>query len=143
VATFARELRRLSLRHPWMAGAQYPTARPSFGSSLLRLLEHYLAALDGIGLDIDAMFGTWMTVSAFVNGYVSAELAEAEASRRSNLTQEQWRGRIAPYVRRVMESGRYPMLTRLILEAEDFPDPDVVFERRLGYVLDGLPANKA
>jgi AcrR family transcriptional regulator len=141
VTTFAREIRRLSLRHPWMAGVQYSTARPSFGPHLLRLLEHYLAALDGIGLDIDAMFDTWMTVSAFVNGYVSAELAEREASRRSSLTLEQWRARIAPYVRGVMESGRYPMFTRLIMDAEDFPDPDVVFERRLGYVLDGLPAN--
>jgi AcrR family transcriptional regulator len=143
VTTFAREIRRLSLRHPWMACVQYSTARPSFGPSLLRLLEHYLTALDGIGLDIDAMFDTWMTVSAFVNGYVSAELAEREASRRSSLTLEQWRARIAPYVRGVMESGRYPMFTRLIMDAEDFPDPDVVFERRLGYVLDGLPANKA
>jgi hypothetical protein len=78
-----------------------------------------------------------------VNGYVTAELAEREASRRSSLTQEQWRGRVYPYVRRIVESGRYPMFTRLVMEAEDFPDPDVVFERRLGYVLDGLPANKA
>jgi AcrR family transcriptional regulator len=143
VTTFAREIRRLSLRHPWMAGVLYPAARPSFGPYLLQVLEHYLAAIDGIGLDIDAMLDTWMTVSAFVNGYVSAELAEREASRRSNLTQEQWRGRLAPYVRKIIDSGRYPLFTRIVVEAEDFPDPDVVFERRLGYVLDGLPANRA
>lgn len=144
MAGFAREVRRLTLRHPWMAGVRYPAAgRPSFGPNLLRVMEYHLAAVDGIGLDIDAMIDTWLTVSAFVDGYVSAELAEREVSRRSNLSQEQWRARMAPYVRKVVESGQYPLFTRVIVEAEDFPDPDVTFERRLGYVLDGLPANKA
>jgi hypothetical protein len=122
---------------------RYPTARPTFGPNLLRVIEHTLAAVDGIGLDIDGMLDTWMTVNAFVQGYVAAELAEQEASRRTNLTQAQWRARIAPYVRRIVESGRYPQFTRVVLDAEDFPDPDVTFERRLGYVLDGLAANRA
>src|SRR5262249_44057772 len=68
---------------------------------------------------------------------------EQEATRRTNLTLAQWRARITPYVRRIVESGRYPLFTRVVLDAEDFPDPDVTFERRLGYVLDGLPANPA
>ncbi|MBO0690069.1 MAG: hypothetical protein J2P40_10945 [Candidatus Dormibacteraeota bacterium] len=35
-------------------------------------------------------------------------------------------------------TGEHPWLERIIIEAEDFPDPDVAFERRIGYVLDGL-----
>ncbi|GAA1861074.1 hypothetical protein GCM10009836_46520 [Pseudonocardia ailaonensis] len=45
-----------------------------------------------------------------------------------------------PYIAQLLEEGRYPYFRRLIVEAEDFPDPDVVFERRLGMVLDGLAA---
>lgn len=38
----------------------------------------------------------------------------------------------------VLASGEYPYLERIVREAEDFPDPDEVFERQLGYVPDGL-----
>ena len=143
LARIASDIRRVTLRHPWLASVLYPTARPTFGPNLLRVIEHALAAVDGIGLDIDGMLDMWMTVNDFVQGYVMAELAEQEATRRTNLTLAQWRARITPYVRRIVESGRYPLFTRVVLDAEDFPDPDVTFERRLGYVLDGLPANRA
>ncbi len=141
LAEVARDIRRVTLRHPWLAG--YAMGRPAFGPNLLRAIEHILAAVDGLGLDIDTMFDMWLTVSAFVNGYVLTELAEQEAQRRSGLTQEQFRARIAPYVRQIVESRQYPLFTRIILEAEDFPDPDAVFERRLGYVLDGLPVPRS
>jgi hypothetical protein len=42
----------------------------------------------------------------------------------------------------LMQLGSYPNLERLILDAEDFPDPDVVFERRLAMVLDGVAAGR-
>jgi len=143
LARIASDIRRVTLRHPWLASVLYPTARPTFGPNLLRVIEHALAAVDGIGLDIDGMLDMWMTVNDFVQGYVMAELAEREATRRTNLTQAQWRARITPYVRRIVESGRYPLFTRVVLDAEDFPDPDVTFERRLGYVLEGLAATRA
>ncbi len=38
--------------------------------------------------------------------------------------------------------GGYPLFTRVVLDAEDFPDPGATFQRRLGYVLNGLPANR-
>jgi AcrR family transcriptional regulator len=138
LARVARNVRQTALRHPWLAG--YATARPTFGPNLLNVIEHALGALDGLGLDIDRMLDIWLTVNAFVHGYVLAELADQEAQRRSKLTEQQWRAQMAPYVRQLVESGRYPMLTRIVIDAEDFPDPDQTFERRLGYVLDGLAA---
>ena len=33
-------------------------------ANLLRVFEHTLAAVDGIGLDIDGMLDAWMTVNA-------------------------------------------------------------------------------
>jgi hypothetical protein len=82
------------------------------------------------------------TVDAFVVGFVQAELAEEEARRRTGLTEEQWRARMAPYIRQLMGgTGRYPFLERIVREAEDFPDVDATFERRLALVLDGLAAS--
>jgi len=81
------------------------------------------------------------TVDAFVVGFVQAELAEEEARRRTGLTEEQWRARMAPYIRQLIDTGRYPFLERIVREAEDFPDVDATFERRLALVLDGLAAS--
>jgi AcrR family transcriptional regulator len=136
LAEVARDLRRVMIAHPWLAG--YQTARPTFGPNLLAVLERTLGTVDGIGLDIDGMVDMWLTVLAFVQGYVQAELAEQEAQRRSGLSEVEYRARVAPYIRQIIDSGRYPLVARLVLDAEDFPDPDRTFERRLGYVLDGL-----
>jgi hypothetical protein len=48
---------------------------------------------------------------------------------------------MAPYIRQLIASGRHPNFERIVIEAEDFPDIDTTFERRLSYVLDGLAAN--
>jgi hypothetical protein len=41
----------------------------------------------------------------------------------------------------IMLTGRYPFLERIVREAEDFPDVDATFERRLALVLEGLAAS--
>jgi hypothetical protein len=48
------------------------------------------------------------TVDAFVVGFGQAELAEEEARRRTGLTEEQWRARMAPCIRQLIDTGRYP-----------------------------------
>jgi hypothetical protein len=119
----------------------FVVARPNFGPNFLRLLEYSMACVDGLDLEVDGMLDMVNTVSAFVVGFVQAELAEHEAQRRTALTEEQWRARMAPYVREVIATGRYPYFERIVVEAEDFPDADATFERRLAHVLDGLAAN--
>jgi AcrR family transcriptional regulator len=139
LAEQARRVRRGARRHPWAIG--FMLARPNLGPQALRTIEHAMAAVDGLGLDIDQMLDMVATVGAFAVGFVQAELAEQEAQRRTGLTEEQWRARMAPYIRRLIATGRYPYLERIVIEAEDFPDIDTTFERRLSYVLDGLAAN--
>jgi AcrR family transcriptional regulator len=141
LAEMARRSRRLGLRHPWMIG--FIIGRPNFGPNLVRLLEYSMAGVDGLGLDADGMLDMTSTVSAFVAGFVQAELAEAEALRRTGLTEEQWRARMGPYIRELLATGRYPFMERIMIEAEDYPDADAMFERRLSFVLDGLAANLA
>ena len=62
----------------------------------------------------------------------------ARGHRRTGQSVAEFRLRMVPYLERVLAAGEHPWLERIIIEAEDFPDDDVVFERRLGYVLDGL-----
>jgi hypothetical protein len=139
LAEIARRNRKIARRHPWMIG--FMLARPNLGPNALHVLEYALAAVDGLGLDADGMLDMVTTVTAFVTGFVQAELAEDEAQRRTGLTQEQWRARMAPYVRQLIATGRYPFFERIVVEAEDFPDADAAFERRLELVLDGLAAS--
>jgi AcrR family transcriptional regulator len=131
----AKRNRDLYLRHPW--AVTLGLARPSLGPNQLRVLEYALRVLDGLGLGIDDMMGIGGTLSAYVRGFVQAELAEAEAQRRTGMNEEQWRLTMRPYVVSLLDSGRYPMLSRVIVEGED-PDLDVAFEQGVNRILDGL-----
>ncbi|GAA1861112.1 TetR/AcrR family transcriptional regulator C-terminal domain-containing protein [Pseudonocardia ailaonensis] len=140
VAGLAREMRRLHHAHPWITRFGH---RPTLGPHARRFLETGLACVDGLGLDIDAMLDLLSTALQFTRGFVAQELGEAEAQRRTGLDLAGYQRHTGPYIAQLLEEGRYPYFRRLIVEAEDFPDPDVVFERRLGMVLDGLAAGIA
>jgi AcrR family transcriptional regulator len=131
----AKRNRALYLRHPW--AVTLGLARPSLGPNQLRVLEYALRVLDGLGLGIDDIMGIGATLSAFVRGFVQAELAEVEAQRRTGMNEDEWRLTMRPYVESLLESGRYPMLTRLIVEGTD-PDLDVAFQQGVNRILDGL-----
>jgi AcrR family transcriptional regulator len=131
----ARQSRALMLRHPW--SATLGLARPSLGPNQLRVVDFALRAVDGLGLDIDTMMGMGLTISAFVRGFVQTEIAELEAQRRTGMTEEQWRLSMAPYVRTIIASGKYPMLSRVIIEGEDV-DPEVAFEQGVDTLIEGL-----
>lgn len=130
--------RRMMLRHPW--SRESGRGRTTLGPNTVRMVETMLARLDDLGLDMDAMLDLTGVVDAFVLGFVQSELAEQEHQRRTGMTDEQWRQYMGPYVGELVEGGQNPYLRRIIVEAEDFPDMDEIFERRLGYVLDGLQA---
>jgi AcrR family transcriptional regulator len=137
LAALARSHRANAQRHPWML--ILAANRPPLGPNALRRMEFTLRAMDGLDLDITTIRDLQNTVQSYVAGAVQTELAEAEARRRRGLTDEQWRASVAPYVRQVVESGRYPMFSRLITEAQDRSDDDR-FEIGLRLVLDGITA---
>jgi AcrR family transcriptional regulator len=136
---FAHGLREMILRHPWLAA---PSAGlRSFGPNTAERYEQVLGLIDGLGLDIDEMLVMVETLDAFVRGRALEELSEQEAVRRSGLDQEQWMQTQIPYIRSLIESGRYPILTRVVLDARAPHDPDRLkngFDMGLERVLDGL-----
>ena len=135
----ARASRRLHHRHPWASSLG---ARPTLGPNALRVMEFAMACADEPGLTIDQVMDRVSTTLQFTQGFVRAELAEDEARRRTGLDEAAWRERIGPYLAEVLAGGHHPYLERIIRDAEDFPEPDVQFERRLAMVLDGLAGGR-
>src|ERR1700722_7128283 len=137
--SFARGLREMTLRHPWVA--IHGAGRRNLGPNTAWRYEQVLGAIDGLGLDIDEMLVMVETLDAFVRGRALEELSEQEAVRRSGLDQEQWMQTQIPYIESLIESGRYPLLTRVVLDAHAPHDPDRLkhgFGLGLERVLDGL-----
>lgn len=137
--SFAIGLRAMTLRHPWMA-VQGAGLR-NFGPNTAMCHERALSAIADLGLDIDDMLVMVDTVDAFTRGRSLEELSEQEAIRRSGLDQEGWMRVQTPYIQSLIESGRYPLLARVVFDARSPHDPDRLehgFELGLGRVLDGL-----
>jgi AcrR family transcriptional regulator len=132
-------LRAMTLRHPWMA---VQGAGPRhFGPNTVQRYEQVLSAIDGLGLEIDEMLVMIETLDAFVRGRTLEDLSEQEAVRRSGLEQEEWMQTQAPYIESLIESGAYPLVTRVVLDARTPHDPDRLehgFELGLERLLDGL-----
>jgi AcrR family transcriptional regulator len=137
--SIAHGLRTMTLRHPWMA--IHGAGPRNFGPNTVRIYEEVLSAIDGLGLEIDEMLVMIETLDAFIRGRTLEDLSEQEAVRRSGLAQEEWMETQVPYISSLIESGRYPLVTRVVLDARTPHDPDRLehgFELGLERVLDGL-----
>ncbi|HEY1829132.1 MAG TPA: TetR/AcrR family transcriptional regulator [Acidimicrobiales bacterium] len=137
--SFARGMRAMTLRHPWVA--VHGAGRRSLGPNTARRYEQVLGAIDGLGLEIDEMLVMVETLDAFIRGRALDELSEEESARRSGLDREQWMQVQFPYVESLIRSGHYPLLTRVVLDARSPHDPDRLehgFDVGLERVLDGL-----
>ncbi|MEU0520586.1 TetR/AcrR family transcriptional regulator [Streptosporangium sp. NPDC006007] len=138
LADLARRSRRLHHHHPWISQIGQ---RPAMGPNAVRMMEYAMACVDGLGLTADRMLDLVSTALHFTQGFVQAELAEAEAQRRTGLDEDAWRDWMAPYLSRLLNEDQHPYLERIITEADNHPQQDTVFERRLEMVLDGLAAS--
>lgn len=138
--SYARQVRAVTLRHPWMleASARVPV---SLSPANLALTEHALTSIDGLGLDADTMMAVFGTVGSFARGAVFAEVAQREARRRGGWdSEEDLRMAYLPWVRWAIGTGRYPQLTRYIIDGSNEDDADWQFEFGLECLLDGIAA---
>ncbi|WP_433520647.1 TetR/AcrR family transcriptional regulator [Nocardia pseudovaccinii] len=108
--------RKLMLDHPWMAEL---SGRPAVGPNGLRVQERGLRAVDGWGLSIDQMIIIVESMDAYVQGYALRELAEQAATRRSGQDLDAWMDAHESYARTVIETGRFPLVTRAWLDARE------------------------
>jgi hypothetical protein len=87
---------------------------------------------------VTAQVGTLLT---FVRGHVIDEPAEQEAARRSGMDMTTWLAGRAHYGNMIIDSGKYPHLSRMMLEAETPHTDDRyerAFQRGLNHILTGL-----
>lgn len=134
VRAIALATREAALRHPWFAGLH--SGRPNVGPHALRHLEALLAALGrapGRG-GIDAALAAAGAVQSYVLGALTMEVAGARGP-----TREQWQRNAAGYMQRMLETGEFPQVGRLIVEA-DHPEAPAAFEGGLDMVLAGIAA---
>ena len=137
----AHGLRRVGLRHTWLIGI---VGRPFVGPNALRLMEFGGGAIDGFGLSIDEMMSLYGLLDGYVQSSVRGQVGWAEEERRSGLTVEQWMARNAPYVQSLIDSGDFPIFTRIIVEArQPHMDMDARFQYGLDRVLDSIAAGLA
>lgn len=131
---YAHHERELWLRHTWLAPLL--ATRPSLGPNWLRGLEHALTAAAPLTSDITGAGSAVGLIRDYVRGAVIRELAEKETQRRTGQTEDQWRAAVAPYMRKVIESGAYPRVSRMTKSADRSPAEQ--FSYGLGRILTGI-----
>ncbi|TCO55856.1 TetR/AcrR family transcriptional regulator [Actinocrispum wychmicini] len=131
--------RAMVLRHPWLA--TLPATRPALGPNSLAWLDAAYATVDVLDLDADEVLTQVGTLLTFVRGHVLDELAEQETARRSGVDMPTWLATQAQYGELIIGSGKYPHLSRVMIEAET-PHADDrherAFRRGLDHILTGL-----
>nr|WP_237536803.1 TetR/AcrR family transcriptional regulator [Streptomyces sp. SID5785] len=135
--SFALQTRELMHRHPWLSQAPLPLI--TLTPARMAVAERQLRALDGRGLDADAMMAAFRTVSAFVHGATQTEIALSRYKADHGWASgDETRQALAPQMNYLMESGRYPTYRTYALSATRKDDPAWEFAFGLDCVLDGI-----
>ncbi len=131
----AHGIRDAAKRHEWFI--DLVGGRPHQGPNSYAHMETTLATVRFE--NIDEVLGAVGTVMAYVYGAVRSEITELRAERSTGMTEEQWQRASGPYMERMLATGRFPMLTKVVFDAGD-REPAQVFDSGLDYVLDGIAA---
>ncbi|MFE0190393.1 TetR/AcrR family transcriptional regulator [Streptomyces sp. NPDC059008] len=137
----AQQEREMIRRHPWMPGAVL--SHSFLGPNALRCMEYCLAALEGSGLDDGLKLELISMVNGTVLSMASAEQAAAERAKESGHSPEARRAAQTGYLRTVVGTGRYPLVARALAKGATAGDPDEIFARMIGRVLDAYEASAA
>lgn len=131
--------RDMMLKHPWLA--QLPQPHFVLTPNRMAIAERQLAALDGHGLSADEMMAAFRTVSAYVHGATQSEMALRQYMRDNGWESgDETRRALAPQMRYLMETGRYPHYRRYALADRRKDDASWQFATGLDCVLDGIAA---
>ncbi len=127
--------RRLYQQHPWLL--QVDQARPILGPNALDGMEYALQGLSGTRLTGREKIHVLVALDGFVTGVTRVEVNQAQAEKRSGISDAAFWKAQEPVLTRVMESGRYPQLAALPEDAFEEAGDDI-FELGLTRLLDGL-----
>ncbi|WP_043626544.1 TetR/AcrR family transcriptional regulator [Nonomuraea candida] len=135
---YAEGMRAMWLRHPWIITVRRPL--PSFGPNQLCLIERVMGALDP-HVPIDANLTLMAVLNGYVEGAAREEVGWAEEARRSGLSEPEWMVRNSARVNQLLESGDYPIFSKVVTEARrPHLSRDDQFRSGLEHVLDCIAA---
>ncbi|MFE0174182.1 TetR/AcrR family transcriptional regulator [Streptomyces sp. NPDC059002] len=136
VEAYARDTLVLYRRHPWLLHVNQ--ARPVLGPGTVGGLDRTLSRIKPMGLTDPELIGVIVMTDGYVTGVARTQVHEAEAAKKTGLSDRAFWEAQAPALERIMRSGRYPSLANL---TEDAFGPDFDhFEFGLQRLLDGLDA---
>jgi AcrR family transcriptional regulator len=122
-------------RRPWLAGLLH--SRPAIGPNRLAQFEFSLAAVSGMGLGIETMQRMVGSLYAYTMGFVMLELSDAETLRRARYGKTK---APPPYICRLIATGAFPHVERLLRDGKGPRIGDAPFEDGLALVLGGMAA---
>jgi AcrR family transcriptional regulator len=131
----ARRLRAQILRHPWLTS--HRVSRALLGPNSLRAAEAVFSVVRTIAPDITTAMAIVSLLRQYIVGAVAEEIAERETQARTQLTEAQWRRRVAPYVRSIIGTGQFQNFAEAVIEGEDLSF-EQQFEFGLARLLDGI-----
>ncbi|MEU1313804.1 TetR/AcrR family transcriptional regulator [Streptomyces tibetensis] len=135
--SYALQSRELMLAHPWMAAM--PTSVIMLTPSRMAVAERQLAALAVCGLDADSMMAAFRAVTSFVHGSAQTEIALRDYQERNGWTSgDETRQALAPQMRYLISTGRYPAFEQYALGATRKDDRAWEFAFGLDCVLNGI-----
>src|SRR5215510_7040487 len=138
----AQNTRAAARRHPWIIGAL--GQRPTIGPNGMRHREQSVAAVAGLDVDLFRKGALLEAVDAYTIGHVTLELAERETQRRERLSDPQWHTATRAYLQRLLDSGDFPHLARLGLDAGlPHADQQRSFDAGLDWLLAGFTTTLA
>jgi AcrR family transcriptional regulator len=137
--SIAFRTRQATRKHKWFIDLL--GGRPHLGPHALAYLEASLAALSGTAAfkDIDDVVQALRTVNAYVIGAIRIEASELRAELESGMNETEWQTMTFPYVSRMIATGRFPTLAKMVQDSTDL-SANAVFDRGLDCVLDGIEA---
>lgn len=133
--------REAALEHEWFSDLL--GGRPQLGPHALAVGESTAAALGrapGIH-GVDGLQRALGALNAFVIGALRSEVTERRTARSTGTDVTAWQASLGPYLTRMLATGRYPTVARLVVEGAH-PDPAETFTHNLTTILDGLTGHR-
>jgi AcrR family transcriptional regulator len=130
----ARATLALYRRHPWLLGANQ--SRPLLGPSALDGTEKVLSRIRSMGLSDPELVSAIIMVDGYVAGAARTQVYQEAAERSSGMTTADFYAAQAPFLEKIMATGRYPVLASLAEDTWSLAFDH--FEFGLQRILDGL-----
>ncbi|MGQ5259880.1 TetR/AcrR family transcriptional regulator [Micromonospora sp. ZYX-F-536] len=137
VLALAQATRKAALDHEWFADLL--GGRPHLGPHALAVGESTAAALSrapGVR-SIDDLQRAVGALNAYIVGALRREITERRTARSTDTDVSAWQAALGPYLTRMLETGRYPTVARLVIDGAHL-NAEETFHHNLITILDGI-----